>query len=66
MTTINFSIHPRHLIYGRNGVKKNTCANSSLKKRMARAIAGMERHLETNPNDAECRQRITNAQARAS
>lgn len=62
---VNYSIHPRHSVYGRDGVKKNTCADSSLKKRMARAIAGMERHLERNPNDADCRQRLATAHRRA-
>lgn len=39
--------------------KTNTCANSSLKKRLTRALAGIERHLEKNPTDSM-------AQARAS
>lgn len=31
--------------------KANTCANSSLKKRMERQLAGIEGHLANHPND---------------
>lgn len=31
--------------------KKNTCKPSSLHKRLERQLKGIEKHLETNPND---------------
>jgi hypothetical protein len=32
-------------------IKVNTCAPSSLHKRLERQLAGIEKHLETSPND---------------
>lgn len=37
----------------------NTCANSSLGKRMVRQLAGIEKHLETNPRDTLSQQRVS-------
>jgi ribosomal protein S15P/S13E len=39
--------------------KVNTCANSSLAKRLSRALAGIEKHLEANPNDSASKQRVS-------
>lgn len=51
-------IHPR-VVKGRTVFEKvNTCANSSLVKRMTRQLAGIEKHLETNPRDGLSQQRV--------
>ena len=36
----------------------NTCANSSLQKRMARQLAGIMAHLERHPRDTLSQQRV--------
>jgi ribosomal protein S15P/S13E len=39
--------------------KRNTCANSSLHKRLTRAKAGIEKHLEMHPRDSMSVRRIS-------
>ena len=53
------SIHPR--VSGGRTVfaKVNTCANSSLIKRMTRQLAGIEKHLEQHPRDGLSQQRVS-------
>jgi hypothetical protein len=63
MASDNRSIHPRNHPGGDRKVS-NTCGNSSLGKRLLRAIAGMERHFEQHPQDSACAMRISNAKAR--
>lgn len=41
------------------GVTPNTCAPSSLHKRMTRQLAGLMAHLETHPNDTLSRERVS-------
>jgi ribosomal protein S15P/S13E len=55
-------IHPR-VLYGKEGVKLNTC-NPPSRAKLERAIVGLERHIGTNPNDAACKTRLVNLQAR--
>jgi ribosomal protein S15P/S13E len=50
------SIHPR---VSAGTEKVNTCANSSLMKRMTRQLAGIEKHLEKHPRDALSQQRVS-------
>lgn len=57
------SIHPRNWPIG-NGKKVNTCAPRS-KKRWARAVEGMTRHLERHPRDAACQSRLGTAEQNA-
>lgn len=54
-------IHPR-VMYGANGVKKNT-AKSRSRRKLERALAGIEKHLEAHPQDGMSRQRIATIQA---
>ena len=58
----DLSIHPRNWPTG-NREKSNTRGNVS-NARYATAIAGTERHLETNPNDGIARRRIATFTAR--
>jgi ribosomal protein S15P/S13E len=58
------SIHPRNWKSVKDGVKKNTCAPSSIVKRMTKMIAGLEKHLESNPRDVEAQKRLSNAKHR--
>ena len=59
MTQQDQSIHPR-VEGGRTRFEKvNTCANSSLAKRMRRQLAGIEKHLEQNPRDSLSQQRVS-------
>lgn len=37
----------------------NTCAPSSLAKRLTRQLSGIMAHLETNPNDNLSRERVS-------
>lgn len=60
----SLSIHPRNWKSTKEGVKKNTCAPSSLHKRMSRMVAGLERHIENNPRDGDAKKRLANATAR--
>jgi len=57
------SIHPR--VQGGKTVsqKVNTCANSSLVKRMKRQLAGIEKHLESFPQDTLNQQRVSTIKA---
>ena len=55
-------IHPR-VFFGHGGVKKNTCKPRS-KVRLLRAKAGIEKHIESNPNDSDARQRLSNLERR--
>ena len=50
------SIHPR-AFYGSDGVKKNT-AKPRNRRRFERALAGIEKHLETHPHDAMSQARV--------
>lgn len=50
------SIHPR--VYFSNGVKKNTAAPRSRRK-LERALAGIEKHLERHPRDNMSATRLT-------
>lgn len=59
----SLSIHPRFWAGG-DKQKHNTCGTSSLAKRMRRAIAGMEKHLEQFPQDAACQSRLATARQR--
>lgn len=52
-------IHPGVQGGRRHFAKVNTCANSSLAKRSARALAGVERHLESHPGDGVSQQRAS-------
>lgn len=38
---------------------ENTCANSSLVRRMTRQLAGIEKHLERHPRDSLSQQRVS-------
>ncbi len=60
----SLSIHPRNWKTTGNGVKKNTAGPSSIKKRMEKMMAGLEKHLESNPRDGEAQKRYGNAKAR--
>lgn len=51
------SIHPR-AFFGPAGKKKNTAEPRS-KKRLERAMAGIQKHLEAHPGDGMSRQRVT-------
>jgi hypothetical protein len=53
------SIHPRNENGRRKFEKVNTCANSTLQKRLTRQLAGIEKHLERHPNDGLSRQRVS-------
>lgn len=57
------SIHPRNIGGRKKFEKVNTCANSSLTKRLMRQLAGIEKHLETNPRDGLSQQRISTIKA---
>lgn len=52
------SIHPGVVGGRRIFPKVNTCANSSLQKRLTRQLAGIEKHLEQHPNDAMSHARV--------
>jgi len=56
------SIHPRSWP-GIRGEKKNTCKPHSI-VRLRRALAGIERHLETHPRDAAAAHRVGNLKRR--
>jgi hypothetical protein len=59
----DLSIHPR-VSGGRTHFEKvNTCANSSLAKRMTRQLAGIEKHLEQHPRDSLSQQRVATIKA---
>lgn len=60
----NLSIHPRNWPDFGTKEKKNTCAPSSLGKRLTHQISGLERHIESNPRDAAAQSRLANAQSR--
>jgi hypothetical protein len=45
------SMHPGVIRGKREHVRVNTCANSTLHKRMERQLKGIEGHLENFPND---------------
>jgi ribosomal protein S15P/S13E len=60
----SLSIHPRNWKNQKDGVKKNTAGPSSIKKRMAKMIEGLERHIENNPRDGEAQKRLGNAKSR--
>jgi hypothetical protein len=53
------SIHPRVSGGRTTSAKVNTCANSSLTKRMTRQLAGIEKHLEQHPRDTLSQQRVS-------
>lgn len=53
------SIHPRVSGGRTTSPKVNTCANSSLVKRMTRQLAGIEKHLEQHPRDGLSQQRVS-------
>ena len=55
------SIHPR-VFFGRDGVKKNTAKPRSRRK-LERALKGIEKHLEQNPKDAMSQQRVATIKA---
>lgn len=59
-TERNESIHPRVFWHGE---KKNTCKPRS-KVPLLRAKAGIERHIEYNPNDDAARLRLSNLERR--
>jgi hypothetical protein len=52
-------IHPGMIGGRRQHPKVNTCANSSLVKRMTRQLAGIEKHLEEHPRDVLSQQRVS-------
>lgn len=52
------SIHPGAIGKRRIFPKVNTCANSSQTKRLQRQLAGIQKHLETNPHDVLSQQRV--------
>lgn len=56
------SIHPGVEGGKRRHPKINTCANSSLGKRMLRQLAGINKHLESNPCDSLSQQRVATIQ----
>lgn len=58
MAIDSVGIHPGVKGGRRHFPKVNTCANSSLAKRMQRQLAGIEKHLETNPRDSLSQQRV--------
>lgn len=58
-----FSIHPCNEGGRQRFDKVNTCFNSSLGRRMARQLAGIEGHLEQHPNDGLSRQRVATIKA---
>lgn len=55
----DLSIHPRNGGGRQIFEKVNTCANSSLNKRLTRQLAGIEKHLDVHPNDGLSRQRVS-------
>jgi hypothetical protein len=57
---VDVSIHPRT---GRGGGKINTCAPKST-KRIDKAIAGYERHIEANPHDSKAALRLSTLKGR--
>ena len=58
MATKATSIHPGVVDNRRIFPKVNTCGNSSLGARLGRQLAGIEKHLETNPRDSLSQQRV--------
>jgi ribosomal protein S15P/S13E len=60
MPTEAISIHPRA---AKKGEKKNTCGPKS-NARLIKAVAGLERHLDANPNDAAGQIRLANLNKR--
>lgn len=56
-------IHPGVIGGRRQFPKVNTCANSSIVRRMTRQLAGIEKHLEEHPNDTLSQQRISTIKA---
>lgn len=55
----DISIHPGVLGGRRIYPIVNTCGNSSQGKRLARQLAGIEKHLEANPRDTLSQQRVS-------
>lgn len=64
MANESVGIHPGVKGGKRCYPKVNTCANSSLEKRMMRQLAGIEKHLETNPRDSLSQARVSNIKSR--
>lgn len=58
MANEEISIHPGVQDGRRRFEKVNTCANSSQAKRLQRQLAGIQKHLETNPRDTLSQQRV--------
>lgn len=56
-------IHPGVIGGRRIHPKVNTCANSSLNKRLTRQLAGIEKHLGRHPNDMLSQQRVATIKA---
>lgn len=52
------SIHPGVQGGRRRFEKVNTCANSSQRERLTRQLAGIQKHLETNPRDGLSQRRV--------
>lgn len=57
--TDDISIHPGVTGGKRHFPKVNTCANSTLNKRLTRQMAGIEKHLETHKRDTLSQQRVS-------
>jgi len=53
------SIHPRVVAGKTVQPIINTCANSSLQRRMTKQLAGIEKHLESNPRDGLSQTRVS-------
>jgi ribosomal protein S15P/S13E len=51
-------MHPGVVDGRRQFPKRNTCANSSLHKRLERAKKGIEEHLERHPRDSRSSSRL--------
>lgn len=58
------SIHPRNWPLIGSGQLRNTCAPSSLGRRLEKQIAGLERHLSSHPKDDAAKTRLANARHR--
>ncbi len=56
MSIIEGKSYPHRKVKGR---VNNTCANSSLHKRMNRQLAGIMAHLENHPHDSLSRARVS-------
>lgn len=55
----NTGMHPGVIDGRRQHPKVNTCSNSSLHKRLNRAKAGIEKHLDQHPGDRASSARLS-------